>query len=128
MSSIKELEEEVENLSDIIEDVTILIHKLVSGLDQSDEVFETIDMKLREISNGIEAISNENEEKKQSLITQTISLMHQRRKAAQDVDDQYFENEELLKAHNKIENMISTSKEMIDKQKTLFKAWKEHIS
>lgn len=114
MEDIKVLEEKATKLSDSMEELTTLIHKLVSGLDQSDEVINSIDTKIEEIENSIESLSKDNEEKNQELMSQTVVLMQQG-----DSDEQYAECEANMKACKRIETSLNSSKEMIQRQKLL---------
>lgn len=123
-NEIKLLEKKVINLSDKIEELTGLIHKLVAGLDQSDEIVTSIDTKSEDIEKSIEEIIVENEEKSQALMSQTVKLMQQTTNSDQDAAI----CEQNMKACKTIEGMVHSSKEMYDRQKTLLQMWQQHIN
>jgi chromosome segregation ATPase len=123
-NEMKVLEEKATELSDKMEELTKLIHKLVSGLDQSDEVVNSINENLEEIESSIALITKENEEKVKVLMAQTVTLMQEG-----DLNDKYKECEANMKTSKRIEKMLNSSKEMIERQKMLLEMmWQQQTN
>lgn len=71
------------------------------------------DIEKSKLLHIFETLWKENQSCKNRLYSQTVSLMHQRRKAANDVDDQYFEQEIYIEAHNELANKMEKLKEKL---------------
>ena len=69
-----------------------------------------------QIEKAIDEVSGENRRLQQKLVSRTVALMHQRRKAANHVDDRYFEQELFIEAHEEIAETIMRLKELLSEQ------------
>lgn len=63
--------------------------------------------------NRLSELKKENSKMKQKVTSYMVALMHQRRKAAQNVDDQYFEHEVFIEAHEELEAEIQKQLEKL---------------
>ena len=125
---IVRLEQQLIHVSKSREYTANSISMLVADIHQKEVTLQAIEQELMEIEQKLQEIWDENQRIKQRLISHTVSLMHQRRKAANHVDDQYFEKEVYIQAHEEIAKAIKAQKELLLKQQQTLQQWSNQTS
>ena len=119
----EKLEQRLRTVSQTLEHCEALIDSLLKETSQNDLTQKQVEQVLVQSEKTMEALWNENQRLKQRQVSHTVSLMHQRRKAHNDVDDRYFEQELYIEAHEEIAEAITHRKEMLLKQNDRFQDW-----
>jgi uncharacterized protein YoxC len=122
---LEKLEKAIAHVSKSIEQLTQSIQRFGTDTDRTAVTSTALGAELGEIGKVIDEIWSENERSRERLVSRTVSLMHQRRKAAEDVDDRYFEQELYIEAHEAIAEMLLRHKAALASQAGLLSQWAE---